>query len=83
LLSQIVRFCQCAEPALELSAPICWRCEGLRRDRLQDRQRVLDAVVKLLDNRSCSISPARSGRHPHREGKAISSRTPPMTLVIA
>ena len=66
-----MRLGQRAEPALELLAlGPAGAAEGLRRDRLQDGQRVLDAMIELLDQQIVQHLAARDrGRHPHRKGK--------------
>ena len=65
-------FRQRAEPALEfLALGLAGALEGLHRDRLQDRERVLDAVIELLDQEVMEHLAAgdRCG-HPHRKGEA-------------
>ena len=66
-----MRLSERAEPALEFFALGPGRtAEGLHRDRLQDRQRVLDAVVELFDQQVLQRLAASDRRgHPHREGE--------------
>jgi hypothetical protein len=67
-----VRLRQRAEPSLELLALRPARAaERLGGDRLQHRERILDAVVELLDQQIVKhLAAGDLGRHPHRKGEA-------------
>ena len=67
-----MRFGERAEPALEfLALGPAGAAKGLRGDRLQDRERILDAVVELVDQEIMQhLAAGNRGRHPHRKGKA-------------
>ena len=68
---QIMRLRECAQPALELlTLGPAGAAKRLRRDRLQDGERVLDTVIELLDQQVLQHLAARDcRRHPHGEGK--------------
>ncbi len=72
LAQEVMCFGQRAEPALELGPLVtAGAAEGLHRDRLHQRQRVLDAMIELLDQEIVQHLAARDrGGHPHGEGEA-------------
>ena len=71
LAQEIMRFRERPEPAFELLAlGARGAAEGLRRDRLQDCEGVLHAVIELLDQKVVQHLAARDRRrHPDREAK--------------